>query len=147
MSHPLEFARQKTDSIIKNNFTGLFMNNTKWVKLIKALSDSDLVLECKVKLVWDESLRDFRIRFSGYCHDFYDTSMEGMISGFPRGFYEYKEIQWIEFPIQAEIIANPDNFKAGTKVVHQDIYAIRKTISKLGKFELEESDSCLRLYG
>ncbi|MCW8876143.1 MAG: hypothetical protein OQK04_12260 [Kangiellaceae bacterium] len=122
------------------------MNNTKWVKILKALSDSDLVLESKVKLVWDDELRDFGIRYAGYCHDFYDTSMEAMISGYPKGFYDYKEIEWVDFPAEAEVLVNPNNLKSGTRLVAQDVQAIYKIISDIGMFELESSDSNLRLY-
>ncbi|TQV88286.1 DUF6678 family protein [Aliikangiella coralliicola] len=146
MSNPLDFERAKTDSIIMG-FDGHLMNNTKWVKLLNALSDSDLVLESKVKLVWDDELRDFRIRYAGYCHDFYDTNMEAMISGYPKGFYDYKEIEWVDFPAEAEVVVNPDNIKSGTRQVAQDIQAICKIISNIGMFELESSDSNLRLYG
>ncbi|OUS27656.1 hypothetical protein A9Q99_14560 [Gammaproteobacteria bacterium 45_16_T64] len=146
MSNPLDFARAKTDRIIQG-FSDLLMNNKKWVKIITALSDSDLVLESKVKLVWDVELRDFGIRYAGYCHDFYQSSMEAMISGYPKGFYDYKEIEWVDFPAKAEILVNPDSIKSGTRLVAQDIKAIYKIISDIGMFELESDDSNLRLYG
>lgn len=51
------------------------------------------VESCKVKLVWDEVLREMWIPSgSSLGFDYYPQSMEGMISGTPRGFYSYKEL-------------------------------------------------------
>jgi len=52
--------------------------------------------------------------------------MEGMVSGSPRGWYDYKEIQWIEFPSKAKEIA--------------------LLLNSLGQFEYEMIENGIRLF-
>ncbi len=129
MNHHLE--RAKVDSTIKHRFSASFMSDSKWVKLLKALTEiGDSVRSCKVKLIWDDSLRDLRIDSNlSYKFDFYAHSMEAMISGYPTGFYDYKELEWIEFSHQ-----------------EQDIEKIGSCIKSIGQFELEKTADGLRLY-
>lgn len=147
MSQDLDYARSRTDNIVKSDFVVPLMNNHKWVKVMQVLSDSDLVFECNAKLVWDESIRKVFIMNAGYCIDFYGESMESMISGYPKGFYDYKEVQWLELPSKAEVLANPDNLKAGSKLIDQDVDKIHDILTSLGQFELERCPKYLRLYG
>ncbi|EKT4489769.1 MULTISPECIES: DUF6678 family protein [Shewanella] len=148
MKHPLDYARQKTDRIIQDRFKSFLMNDKKWVKVMKALSHKEEVIkECKVKLVWDDELRNMYLDHAGYCFDYYDHSMEGMISGYPKGYYDYKEIEWLEFPVLANILVNTNNLKSGTKKVAQNISQIHKLISEIGQFEMEINKDYLRLYG
>lgn len=143
----VDFCRSQTERIIRHDFSALLMNNHKWVKVIQALSDSDLVFDCDVKLVWDKSIRKIKIMHAVYCFDFYDPCLEGMISGYPKGFYDYKEIQWLAFPEKAEVVVNANNLKAGTKFIEQDIQGIYEVISALGQFDLERKPGFLRLNG
>lgn len=131
IKHKLDYAREKTEKIV-NSFASSFMNDAKWVKLLEALSSTEnLVRHSKVKLVWDDELRDIGIDDDiSYDFDFYDHAMEAMISGYPRGWYSYKEIEWIEFPSD-----------------DQDVEEIEKAIKKVGKFQLETINGNLRLYG
>lgn len=129
VNHDLE--RAKVDSIVKHRFSASFMSDSKWVKLLKALSEiGDSIRSCKVKLIWDDSLRDLRIDSTlSYEFDFYEHSMEAMVSGQPKGFYDYKELEWIEFSNQ-----------------EQDIEKISSYIKSIGQFELEKTADGLRLY-
>jgi hypothetical protein len=52
--------------------------------------------------------------------------MEAMISGKPKGWYDYKEIEWIEFP--------------------KDIVLIFDHLGSIGQFEVERSQAGLRLF-
>ena len=125
--HKLDSARNKTENIIKA-FSASFMNDSKWVKLLSMLSEINGSIDAKVKLVWDTEKRDTWIDDTiQYELDYYQNSMESMISGYPKGWYKYKEIEWIEF--------------------QSDIKVIENIINSIGKFELEEINGNLRLYG
>lgn len=125
------------DKIIKQKFSGSFMNNTKWVKLISALvRNSGEIKECRVKPIWDdgEQCRTLLINEDRkYDFDYYDSAMESMVSGTPTGFYAYKEIEWLDFPL------NTSNSR-------QNIHFIKTLIESLGQFKLELTDERLRLY-
>ena len=97
MKHKLEYARKNKDKIALS-FSSSFMNDSKWVKLLSALSEYELVIEnSNVKLIWDDEIRDICINGDiSYDFDFYEHSMVSMISGYPKGWYDYKEIEWIE---------------------------------------------------
>ncbi|MBO2650815.1 hypothetical protein [Shewanella algae] len=126
----LEFARNKTDRLIEK-FSGSFMSNAKWVKLLSSLSSID-GLDCKaiVKLVWDEEERDVRLDEGlEFNFDFYDNSMESMISGNPKGWYDYKEIEWLSISGDQEQISN-----------------IQEKINQLGKFELATNQNSIIVF-
>lgn len=55
--------------------------------------------------------------------------MEGMISGTPRGFCKYKEVEWIELSAEGEN--------------SESIFLKMKAI---GSFELERSEKGIKLY-
>ncbi len=125
-----EYDRARANKIIASRFKTTFMNDTKWLRLLDALTAIDgLVLDCRVKLVWDDEIRHMCIDAMQRDIDYYAHSMEAMISGAPRGWYDYKEIEWIEFP-------------AGL----QDVEAIRSVIETAGRFAVEHTDATLRLY-
>ena len=125
-----DYERARTDTIIAERFKTSCMNDTKWVRLLDALTANDgLVVDCRAKLVWDAEIRYMQIDGMQRDFDYWPHAMEAMISGTPRGWYDYKEIEWIEFP-SAE----------------QDLGQIRSTIESVGKFELESTDAGLRLY-
>ena len=71
------------------------MSNAKWVKLLDALSSiKGMHCEAFVKLVWDSEPRKFRLDEElGFKFDYYESSMEAMITGYPGGWYDYKEIE------------------------------------------------------
>lgn len=124
------------------------MSDAKWVKLLKLLTGTEnLVLDCRAKLVWDETPRPFAIDGTKcYQFDFWPTAVEGLISGTQNGWHSYREIEWILFPRCSEQIKNQNNLKAGTETVHQDLAAIRAAIERIGQFDLESQDEFLRLY-
>jgi hypothetical protein len=139
------YRRERTDRIIAQRFTASFMSDAKWVRLLHALTGYlpcmenqlqdthswTLVRSCKVKLVWDDELiRDLNIAHQSYNYDYYDHAVEAMISGPPRGWFDYKEIEWIEF------------LKDGQSNIDQ----IEAAIQAVGQFELEHSDQSLRLF-
>jgi hypothetical protein len=131
MKHKLDYARNKKDKIALS-FSSSFMNDKKWVKLLCALSESDLVIEdSRAKLIWDDEIREIYIDNDiTYKFDFYDHSMESMISGYPKGWFDYKEIEWIEFKSDAQQIE---------RIIH--------LLSSIGQFEIEMIDDNLRLFG
>lgn len=136
--------------LIASSFTSSSMSDAKWFRLLSALSSVErLVLSCRVKLVWDETVRWLSLSDdSEPDFDFWDSAVEAMVSGHPRGWYTYNEFEWIAFPPTAEVQRNPDNLKAGTRVVAQDVAAIGDVIKGTGQFDLEWlSDGSLRLYG
>ena len=130
MKHKLEYARNNKDKIALS-FSSSFMNDSKWVKLLCALSENDVVIEdSSVKLIWDDETREIYIDDISYEFDFYEHSMESMISGYPKGWYDYKEIEWIDIKSDEQ---NMD------KIIH--------LLKSIGQFETELMDGGLRLYG
>ncbi len=97
----------------------------------------DIVVQCKAKLVWDDEVRSFRLAGAQYGFDYYDHAVEGLISGSPRGWYQYREIEWIALPRIATLHDAP---------AEQELSAIRARIEGAGKFELSEDPDALRLY-
>lgn len=106
------------------------MSDAKWVRLLDALTAHEgLVQECRAKLVWDDEIRDLAIDEKEFQFDYWPHAMEAMISGRPRGWYEYRELEWIRFP-------------SGS----QDLAKIRATLDARGRFDLERSEDGLTLY-
>jgi hypothetical protein len=128
----LDSARARTASIIKTRFHASYMSDAKWVRLLRALSEiGSTITECRVKLVWDEATRNLRVDENiDFGFDYYAASMEAMVSGSPKGFYEYKEIEWIEFTNNG-----------------QDLRKIEDHITSTGMFEIEARPEGVRLYG
>ena len=80
--------------------------------------------------MWDDVPREMRIpESSSLGFDYYRNSMEAMISGAPRGFYLYKEVEWIELPVRGE-----------------DADIVASQIRNAGEFELVFGEDGLRLY-
>lgn len=125
------FQRARVDALIRERFSASYMSDAKWVRLLEALVElRPHVGACSVKLVWDEAPRQMRIpSSSAFGFDYYRDAMEGMISGEPRGFYTYREVEWIEFPAKGN-----------------DAEAIAGQIARAGKYELVSSETGLRLY-
>jgi hypothetical protein len=122
------------DKIIQEKFTANFMNNKKWVKLISTLvSNQDKIKKCLIKPIWEdlEPTRHLIIDESTtYNFDYYDNSMEAMVSGTPRGWYTYKEIEWLDFPKRED----------------QNLTEIQDLLNQIGQFKTELTNSNLRLY-
>ena len=126
-----ENQRKKLDLLIKR-FSSSAMNNAKWVKLLDALTIEDTAVKmCQTKLVWDSEPRKFFLDDTCYYgYDYYHNAVEGLISGIPRGFYEYREIEWILFPHDS-----------------QDVKRIESQISTAGEFDYVITSTGLKLFG
>lgn len=131
MKHKLEYARSKNDKIIAS-FRHTFMSNSKWVKLIDALSKNSILFHnIKVKLVWDNAIRRLFIDHNTtYNFDYYHDSMEAMISGYPSGFYQYKEIEWIECEINAG-----------------QLPVMTRMLNDVGQFKMTKDALSLKIFG
>jgi hypothetical protein len=126
---------EKIEKIILEKYTGNFMNNSKWVKLIqKMVENFDLIKKCTIKLIHDDNIRLLNITGNEqYDLDFYSNSMEGMLTNpIVPGWTVYKEIEWISFPCNTEDV--------------QDILKIKQQIQMLGKFNDELTDNYYRIY-
>jgi hypothetical protein len=125
-----EYDRAKTDRIIANEMLSRSMSDAKWVRLLKVLTDTiDQSISIHVKLVWDDELRTMWIRDAQHESDYYATSMEAMIGGYPRGWYDYKEIEWVDF--------------SGTDDL---LRMLKQCIDTVGLFDLESCGTTLRLF-
>lgn len=126
---------EKIQKIILEKYTGSFMNNSKWVKLIRKIVENfDVIKKCTVKLIYDDEIRLLNITGDEqYDLDFYSNSMEGMLTNpIVPGWTVYKEIEWISFPYDAEVV--------------QDILKIKEQIQMLGEFNDELTDNYYRIY-
>ena len=128
--HKLDSARNKTDSIIKS-FDVSLMSNTKWIKLLNLLSNLDLDgVTATVKLVWDSEIRVFRLDSNLELNfDYYASSMESLISGYPKGFYDYKEIEWL-------------NVKAPSETLE----LINNNLNNIGKFSVNQTIDYIQIF-
>ncbi|GAA6171737.1 hypothetical protein NBRC116592_14070 [Colwellia sp. KU-HH00111] len=128
--HKLDSARNKTDSIIKS-FDVSLMSNTKWIKLLSLLSNLDLDgVTATVKLVWDSEIRVFRLDSNlEFNFDYYESSMESLISGYPKGFYDYKEIEWL-------------NVKAPSETLE----LINNNLNNIGKFSVNQTIDYIQIF-
>ena len=127
--HKLDSARNKTDSIV-NSFDVSLMSNAKWVKLLNLLSNLNLDgANATVKLVWDIDIRSFRLdKDLEFNFDYYASSMESMINGYPKGFYDYKEIEWLNILAPSETIE-----------------LINKSLDKIGKFCVKQTTDSIQI--
>jgi hypothetical protein len=125
------------DKIIVTAGLQPLLSNAKWVKLLDLLVQQwPLLRECKAKLIWEGADVDRWLlldEHTSYGFNYYARAMEGLISGKPRGWYDYKEIEWLElFP------------SPGDEAQHLD--QLQQAIAQLGQFRLERSPDKLRLY-
>ena len=143
-----EVLKNKTDKIIREKFKLLCMNDSKWVRLLDELSETEgLIRETHVKLVWSDEIYSMWIESASYQFDYYDHAMEAMIRGTKFGWHDYKEIEWIEFPLKAEVLKSVNNLKADTHIVDQDIAQIERITRSIGELELQVNGESLRIYG
>jgi hypothetical protein len=90
------------DKLIGKTQLQPLLSNAKWVKLLTGLVQQwPLVQECQVKLIWEEAYSGRHLLFNeqtSYDFDYYAHAMEAMVSGAPRGWYAYREVEWLTFP-------------------------------------------------
>jgi hypothetical protein len=110
----------------QQQFTGRHMSNAKWVKLLTALSQIEGIGSCEAKLIWSDEIRRFHLENIHQDYDFYATKVEGLISGQPKGFYAYKEIEWLRFEHASEMLDK-----------------IEKALKNVGKFSLKSENGAL----
>jgi hypothetical protein len=131
------------DKLIQQKFSSFFMSNSKWIKLIATLvANTDIIKECLVKPIWEEQEPIRHLRFDAHTYygfDYYASAMESMVSGNPRGWYDYKEIEWLDFP---RLITA----KGRVAAITQNLEAIELLLNSVGKFHLELMEDKLRLY-
>lgn len=115
------------------------LSDTKWVKLLTSLVRQwPSVQECQVKLIWEEAYMGRQLLFNEYTSynfDYYAHAMEAMVSGVPRGWYAYREVEWLAFP---QLTSD--------KGVVQDLEALQQHLAVIGQFRLVRSPDSLRLY-
>ena len=115
----------RTDKIIKARFKTALMSNAKWVKVLTVLTGTDLGLSaCALKLVWDSALRTLQLEHRVFGYDYYEHALEGMVTGYPRGWYAYKEFEWLQ-------ISAP---KPGLRL---DLDLVERSLRQIGVLELE----------
>ncbi|WP_155832959.1 hypothetical protein [Hymenobacter swuensis] len=131
------------DEVIRQRFSSAFMSNSKWVKLLSTLIANSLhIKQCRIRLIWDDTKPYRRLVFdenTQFGLDYYETSMEAMVSGKPRGWYDYKEIEWLDFP-SLEIS------EGSAPAIQQDIETIQSLIDGTGQYRTEITADNLRLY-
>ncbi len=131
------------DNFIRQRFSTSLMSSSKWVKLIAALVDNWFeIKQCLVKPIWDDEMPTRQLfvdEHTTYGFDYYDSAMESMISGKPRGWYAYKEIEWLDFPLLVQT-------KEGAVATRQNLEVIKTIIENTGQFSLELTSDNLRLY-
>lgn len=139
--HPHHREDKYLDKIIKEKFSSALMNDSKWVKIISILvKNANSIKKCLLKPIWDdkEPTRELLIdenRQFGF--DFYHNAMESMVSGNPRGWYAYKEIEWIDFP---------KSYLENDKKAIQDLDLIEQVLLSVGTLRSDKTDNNLRLY-
>ncbi|TQV74096.1 hypothetical protein FLL45_14665 [Aliikangiella marina] len=110
------------------------MSDTKWEKIIDRVTDVVGEVFVNYKLIYSEEV--------------YDSSLDS--SDFKPFFIEptlYKEVEWLEFPYSYCAPVNRNNLKAGTKTYDQDVAAIKDVLDMIGRFDLEQSQAGLKIYG
>jgi hypothetical protein len=136
---------RQLDKLIAANSLLPCMSNHKWVKLLHALvAHADEIQECRVKLIWEAEghlrylLFDENTQFE---FDYYQEAMEAMISGPPRGWYGYREVEWLDFPRMA-------TRREGRPPapITQDLEFIQRILNQVGKFHTELDARNLRVY-
>ncbi|POY37973.1 hypothetical protein C3K47_05465 [Solitalea longa] len=128
-----EKYQQKLDLRIAD-FSTRFMNNAKWSKLFKKLSENcDLINKCLVKDVLDNILREIKIpALEKFDETFYSKGINDIMVGGPSTF---KAIEWIEFPYQI------------TERQTQDLLKIKNLLEQIGQLEIEYTPEKLMVFG
>jgi hypothetical protein len=129
---------------IHRTFTASLMSDTKWRKLFAALNESEPRLrQLIIKFV--DSDREARIGLPGKAAL---QTPKGHIDTFEFGPISLRSIEWLELPTFAEF-QRPSRGagKLSARHVNQDIASAQKAIEALGRFQIEETKSGLRIIG
>ncbi|NQY05810.1 MAG: hypothetical protein HRT68_06290 [Flavobacteriaceae bacterium] len=128
----MERIDQKLDQLIKESFSASFMNNTKWLKLVERLTDAFDNPYVDYKLVTSSKI-DNCFLFNDYYNWFYEPIL-------------FKEVEWVCFPKECEIIHGRRITRKIKKNYTQDIDQIEQIILEIGQFILEKTDDYLKVY-
>lgn len=121
------------DKKIQEKFTSSFMSDSKWNKLIEALTDELDEIFVNYKLIHDNN-----VRFTSFVTpDFKPFFIEPTF---------YKEVEWIEFPKIFNIEQNKRTTRKFIKEKMQDIDSIERIINSIGKFMIEREENSIKLY-
>ncbi|MDR1284609.1 MAG: hypothetical protein LBJ88_00210 [Campylobacteraceae bacterium] len=134
-----------------SSFENRFMSNSKWKRLFLTLFENiDIVKLCEVRdffnpcfifITTDLQSIDYGKHVHNECIDkiLLDNSLDGGDACY------YREIEYLEF------LKYWKGGKFGRlmtpKIIYQDTNKIKEIISKIGKFELEETEEYLRVIG
>ncbi len=110
-----------------------FMNDTKWDKLLGALTGTLEVVYVNYKLVHSNDI--YNTLF--YTPDFKPFFEEPVL---------YREVEWIEFPAEILVTVNKRASRKIIKTVRQDINLIKNTIEKTGNFVSEYDSEKIKIY-
>ncbi|WP_324027832.1 hypothetical protein QSV08_07765 [Maribacter sp. BPC-D8] len=127
-------------------FSGQFMNNSKWTKLFKELSNNSIeTKKCLIKSVFDTILREIEIpNADNFNESFSKTGTNDNITfGGPCAF---KEIEQIIFPQEWTSDRQMRDQKLEPKIYNQNITNIKSIIDSVGKFEMEINNENLIIY-
>jgi hypothetical protein len=119
------------DRIIHTQFRTSLMSDQQWIRLMDILlKDASIIKKCYLKLIGEEGYRDWWIEEQpSFRFDYYDASMDGMVSGSSQGWYAYREIEWIAFPSRIDVAAEDQ----------------KQNIEKIYRLLLPEEDFCLEI--
>ena len=112
----------RLDSFISRNFSASYMSNAKWVKLLKAACP----------FYPDVQLMNYKLVYTDEVKCSFIEEHEEQIDH--HWFIEpsiYKEIEWVEFPIEG----------------NSKLEDFEKVINQLGKFQLLKTSTGLRILG
>jgi hypothetical protein len=128
-------------------FSGRFMNNTKWFKLFKTLSEnSEVIKKCSIINIYDDVSRTIEIPTQ---EEFFIVYDEKGIKDEPTagGPMLFKEIRWIEFPATWSIQRTMRDEVLQPLVFDQNLDLIENILVKTGELEIEQDEICLKVYG
>ncbi|ENN9982528.1 hypothetical protein ACAS46_004220 [Vibrio vulnificus] len=127
-------AIEKIDNLIAEKYSVSLMNDAKWDKLLESVTDLfEQGVHINYKLIHSTEVFSTKLTEPDYKPFFIEPIF-------------YKEVEWVEFPTTYEDYISVDNLKAGTKQYHQCIDDIEAIIEGVGKFELERTESSIKLF-
>ncbi len=123
------------------------MNNSKWIKIFKILSNNSAeIKKCLIKNIFDDNLREITIsKTHNFKESFSKTGINDNI--IYCGPSSYKEIEQIIFPQEWTINRKMKNEKLAPKTYNQNIENIKNLLISIGKTEIEITNGNLILYG
>jgi hypothetical protein len=132
----LKEHEERINKLISKQYSASFMSNAKWEKLFRGLDTENILITHIILKRVDR--KDPIITYMPKTED-----IEGIwvSEGKNDCNYFYKEIEWIELIN----VYKPSNIPS--QYVHQTIELAASIISKIGQFEIESTDTGLRIYG